>query len=548
MIVSIDDVMKMESFAQAEIIAGHRGTNRQIQNVYVMEVPDIFSYIDQDGLLFTTLYPIADNEEAMMSFISQLAKHKLAGVAIKLGRYIKEIPPYMIDQANQLDFPIIVLPDDANLSTLTNQILTTLLGMKTSMLEFREMISHQLHRLLLQGADLEEFVHYVAKITGGSILILDNSLSCRASSLSFNYEHLSINKGKFQSLIDHQYTKQQLTNILKVGETSYHENQLFVQSISAGKKGLGYLVVLIEQPDNKIKHLDVIVEQAIILLAFLLQTEQTIIQKERNYLDSFIRDIMNGRYRTQSEIIEKAKVFRWNFNFPNIIVVLKSDIEDSRKRLSTYYKILDSEKIQRIIADVFDIPVQNCKTVYYNDELLCFISVAFETRLKERLIRAADQLNKTLKDFGKFGISISDTVYEVNQMKAAYDHALLVHHIYASTLQSGSFTQFYDDLGLYKLFHLIQDKDSLEEYVQAKIGKVIAYDQQREIDLLETLFYLIKHKGNLQKTADDMFIHYNSLRYRVQKLKELGLALEDGHTFMEIAVACQLYQYLSREH
>lgn len=78
-----------------------------------------------------------------------------------------------------------------------------------------------------------------------------------------------------------------------------------------------------------------------------------------------------------------------------------------------------------------------------------------------------------------------------------------------------------------------------------KIGIVIEYDRQRETDLLGTLFYIIKHKGNLQKTANEMYIHYNSLRYRVSKLKELGLKLDDGHAFTEIAVACKLYQYLS---
>ncbi|MBM7541556.1 PucR family transcriptional regulator [Amphibacillus cookii] len=544
MAVSIESILNMEAFADVRIIAGDEGISRQVQSVYVMEVPDIFSYIDQDGLLFTTLYPIADNEKAMQSFIAELSKHQLAGVAIKLGRYITEVPHYMIDQANQLQFPILVLPQDANLSTLTNHILTTLLGMKTSMLEFRETISQQLHRLLLQGASMETFVQYVSQITDGSIMILDNSLSCKASSFNRNENPLLINKDHFQLLIDSATLSEANQEVLMVGNEWYHVNQLFIQAISAGSKSLGYLVMIIDTPDKVSKHLHVIVEQAIILLAFLLQTEQTIIQKERHYLDSFIRDIMNGRYQSQSEVIEKAKVFRWNFNFPNVILLLKTDIEDSSSRLSAYYKILDSDKIAQLVADIFDVPMQNCKVIYYNDELLCFVSVAFETRLKERLRRLGDSLVKSLSGICPIAVSISDTIYQISGVKTAYEHASLVHHIHGSSLESRSFVQFYDELGLYKLFHLIKDQDRLNEYIQDKIGKVIEYDQQREINLLETLNYLIKNKGNLQKTADDMYIHYNSLRYRVNKIKELGLALEDGLAFSEIGVACQLYQYL----
>lgn len=439
MTVSVENLLKMEAFSDVRIIAGYKGTNRKIQNVYVMEVPDIFPYIDHDGLLFTTLYPIVNDDDAMKSFIPKLAELELAGVAIKLGRYIKKVPQYMINQANELNFPIIILPEDANLSILTNHILTILLGMKTNMLEFRESISHELHTLLLQGANMERFVEYISEITKASIIILDNTLNSIASSIEFNDESLDIDKESFYRFIDAPLLRDKTQDILEMGEHVYQTNQLYIQSIAAGRKNLGYLVVLFDQYEEATEHLEIIIEQAIIMLAFLLQTEQTIIEKERNYLDSFVRDIMNERYQSQVEIMEKAKVFRWSFHFPNVIMLIKSNIRDSSKRLSTYYKILDSGKIASIVSSIFDVPIQNCKVIYYNDELLCFISVAFETRLSERLKRTGNEIIAALKDYGEIAISISDPIYQMNQVKTAYENALLVHHIYYSTQQSKSF-------------------------------------------------------------------------------------------------------------
>ena len=54
-----------------------------------------------------------------------------------------------------------------------------------------------------------------------------------------------------------------------------------------------------------------------------MQTKAAIQQKERNYLDSFLRDMLNTRYQSQSEIIDKAEVFKWYLHFPNVIIVIR---------------------------------------------------------------------------------------------------------------------------------------------------------------------------------------------------------------------------------
>lgn len=535
--LSVKRLLEMEPFKNVTVIAGKNGLDHEIKSVNVMEVPDIFPYIDEQGLLFTTLFPIYDDEVALNQFIERLSEKRLAGVAIKLGRYLPEVPEYMIEQAEKHHFPILILPSDANLSTLTNYILTELLDKKTALLEFRETIASRLHHFLLEGSDMSQFVKALSELSETPIIILDAHLQIEASSVLT--DELLLHEKGLNVLLNEEDKKHEIVAEC-LGKT-YTQNNVLFESIMAGNKLFGYLLVL-KADFNSDDTLNIIVEQAIILLAYLMQTKAAIQQKERNYLDSFLRDILNARYQSQSEIIDKAKVFKWHLHFPNVILVIRSSETNTANRISTYTKVLDSEKIEQAVSHVFDIPLTNCKVAYFEEELVVFISLAFETRLEEKLKKLGELIINTLSTMGTFSISVSEPIEQLQNVKDGYQHARLVHEIYRHN--KASYIEFYQSLGLFKVFPLIKDREKMRMFIEEYIGDIIRYDQKKDMDLMHTLANLIKNNGNVQKTSEEMFIHYNSLRYRIQKLKDLGVDLSDGDKMIEVAVACQMYRYL----
>lgn len=536
--LSIERLLEMTPFKEVTVIAGHEGLSHEIKSVNVMEVPDIYPYVDEQGLLFTTLFPIYDDEEALHEFIERLSEKNLAGVAIKLGRYLPEVPDYMIKQAEHYQFPILILPSDANLSTLTNYILTELLDKKTSLLEFRETIASRLHHFLLEGSDMIQFVEALAELSEAPIIILDAHLQIEATSVAL--ESVVINDKGLHYLMNEDINEQQV--IVECLNQAYTKDEVLFEPIMAGKKLFGYLMVLKSDSSSE-ETLSIIVEQAIILLAYLMQTKAAIQQKERNYLDSFLRDMLNARYQSQAEIIDKAKVFKWHLHFPNVILVIRSTETRTEKRLSTYTKVLDSEKIEQAVSHVFDIPLSNGKVAYFEEELVVFISLAFETRLQEKLQTLGELIVSSLHPFGTFSVSISEPIERLQDVKLGYQHARLVHDVYKQQNKT-SYIKFYQSLGLFKIFPLIKDEAKMHAFIEEYIGDIIRYDQKKDMDLMQTLATLIKNNGNVQKTSDEMFIHYNSLRYRIQKLKDLGVDLNDGDKMIEVAVACQMYRYL----
>ncbi|MFJ7839204.1 PucR family transcriptional regulator [Lysinibacillus sphaericus] len=537
MFITISDVLNMEGFEDVEVLAGEAGLSRRVENVYFMEVPDIYAYIDQNGLLLTTLYPVADKPEHIETLIPKLAELNLAGIAIKPGRYVAEIPTIMVEQANEFGIPLMKLPDGANLSTLTNQVLTKFLDVKTSLLEFRNKMHQQLLELLLEGTDVNKFVHSIASLVNAPVLLLNNDFEYVGSSLH-NEHKISIQHKAYNS------DASKSTFSVQVDDTVYDKNDLFIQCIFAGGNDYGFLVILLEKEKNLTEDLIIAIEQASFIIAFLFQTEQTLLQKERNHLSSFVRDIFHNQYTSQMEMIEKAKVFRWNLQFPLVLVSIKTNEKDSEKKLAIFHKMLDSGLIEGSASKMVDVPIENCKVLYINDSLVCFISLVSEKNVRKKLQNLGDTIVTLFEKNGHLGVSISDTVHHFNQMKEYYDNSTLVFQVYKEHLQKQSYVHFYGDIGLFRLFHYVDNLYILEDFVTEKLGKVFEYDKKKNTNLLETLKYYIKNNTNVQKTAEDMFVHYNTMRYRINKLKELGIDGEDGFELTEISLAYQLHQYL----
>ena len=537
------EVVELESFKNVQVITGEKGLNNRVDNVYVMEVPDITSYIDKDGLLLTTLFPIIKSQEALEKFIPELIQSGLAGVAIKLGRYIESIPSFMIEQAEKSDFPILLLPSTANFSILTNDVLMNLLGMKTKELEFRESISNKLHTLMLSGADISDLVTYVSQLTNMDIIVLSSQLKYIESSLLKEPETFQVEE-EILYCYESDSSKEGLPDIfLRIDDRAYSQNDLIIHSIDAGQKRMGYLV-LIKKGSENTSSLLVVIEQAVILLVFLLQNRQSLIQTERNYLDNFIRSIIHSQFNSQLELIQKAKVFKWDIHFPNIILLIDITNETQKEKLSNYYKVLDSGIIIETIARICGIPIEQCKTAIYDNQIICFVSVALVTDLSAKLKRASEVFAGYLKRFGQVNISISNKVFSMEEISRAFEEAALVQNIYKDIYQASSFIKFYEDLGLFKLFHSIRDKRELSHYVTEKLGVIVESDQTNDMELIKTLGCLIKNNMNMKKSAEELFIHYNSLRYRVNKLRDLGIKITDGNELTEIAVALQALEYL----
>lgn len=82
-------------------------------------------------------------------------------------------------------------------------------------------------------------------------------------------------------------------------------------------------------------------------------------------------------------------------------------------------------------------------------------------------------------------------------------------------------------MGIYKYMFRGNDQREILEYCNNKLSKLEEYDHANGTFLQETLLTYYMNGFNSAKTADALFIHRNSLNYRLKKIEEL-LELEIG--------------------
>ena len=122
MSVTVRDIMKLPCMKDAEIVAGEGGLDNLVTAVSVLEYSSysdiqekVFSEQNYEGsdIVITAFASIADSQEKILSEIKDSYDIGEAGVIIYyFDLFVKELSPEVLDYANEVGYPIILMPRD----------------------------------------------------------------------------------------------------------------------------------------------------------------------------------------------------------------------------------------------------------------------------------------------------------------------------------------------------------------------------------------------------------------------------------------------------
>lgn len=72
------------------------------------------------------------------------------------------------------------------------------------------------------------------------------------------------------------------------------------------------------------------------------------------------------------------------------------------------------------------------------------------------------------------------------------------------------------------MFVNVTDKEELLSYVPESLQKLYEYDKQKNGELVDTLECFLNNKQSLKQTSKQMFVHYRTVSYRIEKIKEIS--------------------------
>ena len=122
MAITVESALKLPEMDNITVVAGNLGLRREISAVNLMETPDISKYLNRGELLITT-YPIQNGEELQRRLIPILSEIGVAALALAPVYSDSRIPRFMINQANELSFPVLKIPYGTALNGIMDSVL-----------------------------------------------------------------------------------------------------------------------------------------------------------------------------------------------------------------------------------------------------------------------------------------------------------------------------------------------------------------------------------------------------------------------------------------
>lgn len=223
--------------------------------------------------------------------------------------------------------------------------------------------------------------------------------------------------------------------------------------------------------------------------------------------------------------------------------ILKEYVKNSGLRdNSKYYLILLNLDAYKN-SDYEIAPIYNCfRTIfprsvfsYYNNNILIIIDF---TANDHALL---DRLNKQKNYFAEKNIivAVSDSFLNFNNMKRYYDEVKKTEK-FMRIIRKESYIAFYDEFRTYDMLVSRWDSEEVPLYIREKERMIYEYDEEHETEFFKTLYMYIKYSKSLQDTADALFIHKNTVSYRINRIKELfDLDLNDANVRIGLFIAYQ---------
>jgi PucR family transcriptional regulator, purine catabolism regulatory protein len=142
---------------------------------------------------------------------------------------------------------------------------------------------------------------------------------------------------------------------------------------------------------------------------------------------------------------------------------------------------------------------------------------------EERLERAADALANELEEGltgFSIGVSRSRVALDSVDLYRAGQEALLAANVGEA---EGARVLAFENTGAYRLLlpAMSEDPAELERFYSETVEPLVAYDDQYETELVATVETYLDNDGNVAATAQRLFTHRHTIRYRLERAREL---------------------------
>lgn len=365
---------------------------------------------------------------------------------------------------------------------------------------------------LIDRRGLQHFTDLAAEVMNNPIFIYDVSGKILAKSQKPGHKEI------WEELLPQGYLNAEKTIITEnsgvikklmeedtpvLGEFSYSQFR-FLGCRVRDKHGVVAIVTIIEKEAFRSEDSDLLVIVCKSVLFELLYQERTAMQTIPYF--RVLKDIIEET-ASISEIRERCRALR--LDFPESMRLLGIKIYDNNNTLSLFF-----------LRETLLASVPSCYCIIYDESLIIIIS---EKHFSQSFLSIIQDIFSNYE----IRIGVSTRFTDIFEVKNAFQQMQAIQSVYQKLNYEKNIT-FYEDILLYHFMELASKEHDLNKFCLPILKKIEEYDNENGTLLKESLEAYLESGRNIQKAAERLYMHKNTLYYRLKRIEDFfNLDLND---------------------
>ena len=259
---------------------------------------------------------------------------------------------------------------------------------------------------------------------------------------------------------------------------------------------------------------------------------------EENFKANRERELLKELIFTKDLNMDKIHQLIRVYNIKSSNIYFSCVFKSSHMSLANYDSLISK------IKNKIELSCNTLMIDVLNNEIILIVGVDSEnlySKIKFNLKHIHENFNKDNNLFLIFG----DRYKNLLSIKDSYNDAIKAYELYKYNCWNDNCID-YSTLGFYKILFEVNSINKLRDYSEEILKPLIDISEISNLNLLETLKCYLTNDCNLLKTSDELFIHRNTLIYRLNKIKYvLKNNLESAKFKNELLNALMIRDYLN---
>jgi len=520
--VTVGQILELDVLKDARLLAGKGGLGRRVSSVTVGEVPDIADWLSGGELVLSTMFAVKGDLERQREFCRRVMLAGAAALFVKTTRFVENVPRDVLELAEKRNFPIIEVPQGLRWTRLMQEATEIIINRQASQLEKSQSIHRDLLGVVIRGGGWQELADEASRLIEMPVLIMDVYLELLAASsglpLAANVLEAELKKPEVQASLDALGRGQKLGHVQIDGLPAF-----FVLPIVASHKRLGYVCALSDSP--ALSSMETLaLEHAATIATLEMAQDRVRFETEVRLKGDFVDDVVNGG--ADDSVQRRGAFLGCDLSHGATVVLLGVDEFDGLLPRKTLGQDELEQRIERYFSRSSRLVTASSASSLASlksGRLVLFLcgSTSIDANAVAKLAAKLQALGKEVGDFS-VSVGIGGHVTDPAELNRGYQEALVALKVGRKLNGPGSLLRF-KDVGTYKILFDIweRDPDEVRSLYEETVAPVDRYDDENSTQLLQTLIVYLHNNENLTKTAEELFAHRHTIRYRLTKIADI---------------------------